>query len=204
MSEDKMLGDFERWAQSPNGNYLDAESAWKACAESYEKKLADLEFMRFKFEAEATTAKQKLAEKDAELVAEKIRIARGEYGQICGFCGWETKPEGASWEELEAHILTCSEHPAAALQKKLSEANARNAMLVEALSGVLPYVVTQEVACHGMKCREPVCQSCSSDSDIAAQKACDAYAKASQTISANSEAVAAWEAERKYSLSTSN
>lgn len=27
-----MLGDFERWAQSPNGNYLDAEGAWKACA----------------------------------------------------------------------------------------------------------------------------------------------------------------------------
>lgn len=40
MSEDKMREEFEKWAQPPNGSYLDAESAWKACAESYEQKLA--------------------------------------------------------------------------------------------------------------------------------------------------------------------
>lgn len=35
--------------------------------------------------------------------------------------------------------------------------------LLIAIKNVLPYVVTQEVACHGLKCREPVCSSCSFD-----------------------------------------
>lgn len=48
-------------------------------------------------------------------------------------------------------------------------------VLEDALRGVLPWVVTQEVACNGLKCREDVCMSCNSDSAEAAEKACDAY-----------------------------
>jgi len=53
-----------------------------------------------------------------------------------------------------------------------------NAVLREALRGVLPWVVTQEVACSGLKCREAVCMSCSYDSEVNVQRACDAYAAA--------------------------
>jgi len=48
-------------------------------------------------------------------------------------------------------------------------------VLEDALRGVLPWVVTEEVACNGLKCREAVCMSCDSDSKANAQLACDAY-----------------------------
>lgn len=54
--------------------------------------------------------------------------------------------------------------------------------LLDTLKEVLPWVVTQEVACNGLKCREAVCQSCNSDSEESAQKAWDAYAKASAVV----------------------
>lgn len=54
--------------------------------------------------------------------------------------------------------------------------------LVGVLENVMPWVVTQEVACHGMKCREPVCMSCSSDSEEAAEKATYAYEEARSVI----------------------
>lgn len=50
--------------------------------------------------------------------------------------------------------------------------------LEKALRGVLPWVVTQVVACNGLKCREAVCMSCDSDAEDNAQLACDAYAAA--------------------------
>lgn len=56
------------------------------------------------------------------------------------------------------------------------------AELVGALENVMPWVVTQEVACHGLKCREPVCMSCSSDSEEAAEKATYAYEEARAVI----------------------
>jgi hypothetical protein len=51
-----------------------------------------------------------------------------------------------------------------------------------ALKGVLPFVVTQVVACHGLKCREAVCESCSTDADVAAQNACNAYGVANSAL----------------------
>ena len=59
-----------------------------------------------------------------------------------------------------------------------AELRAQVERLREALQGVLPWVVTQEVACNGLKCREDVCMSCNSDSEANAQLACDAYAVA--------------------------
>lgn len=59
-----------------------------------------------------------------------------------------------------------------------------NKMLVEALNGVMPYVVTQEVACHGLKCRESVCSSCSFDWEDAVAKAKKAYSAANEALAA--------------------
>ena len=52
----------------------------------------------------------------------------------------------------------------------------------EAIECVLPWVVTQVVACNGLKCREPVCESCSSDADEAAERACAAYKTAQEAL----------------------
>lgn len=40
-----------------------------------------------------------------------LRVVRGDFGQICSYCGWEARPEGATWDELQAHIKVCPEHP---------------------------------------------------------------------------------------------
>ena len=54
--------------------------------------------------------------------------------------------------------------------------------LRDALRGVLPWVVTQVVACNGLKCREDVCMSCNSDAEDNAQLACNAYAVADAAL----------------------
>lgn len=68
-------------------------------------------------------------------------------------------------------------------QRGIDELAAQVEVMREALQNVLPFVVTQVVACHGLKCREAVCESCSIDADAAAQKACDAYGEARQALS---------------------
>lgn len=69
--------------------------------------------------------------------------------------------------------------PAAPAVEPLTE---RITVLENALRQVLPWVVTQEVACNGLKCREAVCMSCNSDSKDNAQKACGAYAIAHDAL----------------------
>lgn len=59
-----------------------------------------------------------------------------------------------------------------------------NKQLLAALKSVLPWVVTQEIACNGLKCREQVCMSCSFDSEKSAQLASNAYAVAAEAIAA--------------------
>lgn len=60
----------------------------------------------------------------------------------------------------------------------------RDRVLVDAAKGVFPYVVTQVVACHGLKCREAVCESCSEGADEAAQEASNRYHNLQQAINA--------------------
>lgn len=67
--------------------------------------------------------KERLAARDAELAEAKqqvLRVVRGEFGQICSYCGWEGKDGGSSWDELQAHVKVCPSHP-------LREAEARAA-----------------------------------------------------------------------------
>jgi hypothetical protein len=73
------------------------------------------------------------------------------------------------WGEAKMHA-----HAAAVS----AERDARIKLLEDVLRGVLPWVVTQEVACHGLKCREAVCMSCDSDSAANVELACDAYGAA--------------------------
>ena len=44
-----------------------------------------------------------------ELEDQVLRMIRGEFKQICCYCGWESK-EG-QWEELQAHLKECTQHP---------------------------------------------------------------------------------------------
>ena len=54
--------------------------------------------------------------------------------------------------------------------------------LLEALKSVLPHVVTQVVACCGLKCREAVCDSCNPNAEAAAEEACKAYSVADKLV----------------------
>ncbi len=56
----------------------------------------------------------------------------------------------------------------------------------EALEKVMPLAVTQVIACHGMKCREPVCMSCNGedDAEAAAKQACVDYDLANHALAA--------------------
>lgn len=70
------------------------------------------------------------------------------------------------------------------LQARLEAERAQNAKLREALEGVLPYVVTASIGCHGYKCRMPWCFSCYDDEDAeqAAISARSAYQTARATL----------------------
>jgi hypothetical protein len=69
---------------------------------------------------------------EAQLAAanEKVlRVVRGDFTQICSHCGWEAQASGASWDELQAHIKECPEHPIRALNEKIVAQQARIAEL---------------------------------------------------------------------------
>lgn len=66
--------------------------------------------------------------------ADKMRIAREQFTQICSCCGWEAEASGASWDELQAHIKVCPKHPVSRLTKELEAAQAENDELVTALA----------------------------------------------------------------------
>jgi hypothetical protein len=67
-----------------------------------------------------------------------------------------------------------SEYP---VGRELIAARAAMAELIAAMRGVMPFVATQAVGCHGDKCREQWCYSCFGEeaADEAAVRARDAY-----------------------------
>ena len=89
---------------------------------------------------------------------------------------------------LDAEVKTLKgelalwQNPNRSVIREMAALAAENKTLRDALDGVLPWVVTQEVACQGMKCREPVCMSCNSDSEEAAERASTAYQAAREAL----------------------
>ena len=56
------------------------------------------------------------------LQEQNLRILRGEFTQICSYCGFEFPAEGEySWEDLQAHILVCPHHPVGKLTTALEQ-----------------------------------------------------------------------------------
>lgn len=73
-------------------------------------------------EGENAELKERIAEiiaMNEELEAKVLRVVRGNFAQICGYCGWESADGG--WEELQAHIKTCPNHPVTMLTQQLDE-----------------------------------------------------------------------------------
>lgn len=80
------------------------------------------------YETMVTALKEQLAaEVEARRVAEDkaLRVVRGDFGQICSYCGWESAQDGASWEELQAHIHVCEKHPVSAFKQRAEQAEAK-------------------------------------------------------------------------------
>lgn len=82
--------------------------------------------------------------------------------------------------------IKCEERRFSELHEAYAKLDALNAQLVEALKGVLPYVATEAIGCHGYKCRESWCWSCNSeeDAEAAAIKGKLAAVKASAALAA--------------------
>jgi flagellar basal body-associated protein FliL len=94
--------------------------------------------------------------------------------------------------ELESEVAELKESELEALRnsrfycQKALELKASNNHLREVLENVLSWVVYQPVACHGMKCRESVCESCFGEeaAEIASKQAGEAVTIARKTLSA--------------------
>jgi len=54
-----------------------------------------------------------------ELENQILRMIRGEFKQICCYCGWESQ-EG-EWGELETHIKECPFHPLGKAEARVKE-----------------------------------------------------------------------------------
>lgn len=67
--------------------------------------------------AEATAERER--ERAEREEAKALHVVRGEFGQICSYCGWETPPGGGAWEDLQAHIKTCPKHPLRAAEARI-------------------------------------------------------------------------------------
>lgn len=79
-----------------------------------------------------------IATLEAQLAAANdkvLRVVRGEFGQICSYCGWESVREGAQWDELQAHIKTCPQHPMREVERQLAAVTAERDAVTECLNG---------------------------------------------------------------------
>ena len=76
-----------------------------------------------------TTHNADIAAKDKEneiaLANERARIMRGDFNNICAYCGWEADDEHSTWEALQHHVLNCEEHPLFKANKRIAELEAK-------------------------------------------------------------------------------
>lgn len=86
-------------------------------------------------------------------------------------------------EQFESDLAT-AEQDSRQKQARIDRLEAAAPDLLEALREIMPFTATAAIGCHGDKCREPWCYSCNGEEEAeeAAQKGCDAYAKARAVI----------------------
>jgi hypothetical protein len=53
--------------------------------------------------------------------ARVLRVVRGEFTQICSYCGWEGAADGEQWEGLQAHVAICPAHPMRQVEARVRE-----------------------------------------------------------------------------------
>lgn len=110
-----------------------------------------------------------------------FHITCNKFGSLHPICETNSNTGLAfSSSEIEANAALIARAPEMA--EEIEQLKQHRDELLEALQLVLPWVVTQEVACNGLKCREKVCQSCNSESEAAAERACAAYYIATTAI----------------------
>lgn len=57
-----------------------------------------------------------------EVLEDKVlRIVRGDFNQICSYCGWESMGDDPTWEQLQRHIQNCKLHPATKARKAIDK-----------------------------------------------------------------------------------
>lgn len=78
---------------------------------------------------------EELADMVVEEKEKNLRIVRGEFGQICSHCGWESSTAGASWEELQAHIDSCEKHPLYSLRTALADSERKLTKVMNNIGG---------------------------------------------------------------------
>lgn len=67
-----------------------------------------------------------LQDEIAELNSKLLRVVRGEFTQICSYCGWESTVGGnaepeAPWNALQDHIQCCVIHPIYELKAEITQ-----------------------------------------------------------------------------------
>lgn len=65
-----------------------------------------------------------LVHKLAETEDRLMRVLRGQFAQICSYCGLEIPAGESSWETLQAHIRGCAHHPLPKAEARVAELEA--------------------------------------------------------------------------------
>jgi len=63
---------------------------------------------------------EQLSERIKELEEKIKEVVRGNFKQICSYCGWECPPSNG-WEELQEHIKVCEKHPLRQSEARVKE-----------------------------------------------------------------------------------
>ena len=74
-----------------------------------------------------------LSQENESMKAQVIKVVRGQFSQICSYCGWEALASGASWDELQVHIKVCPKHPLTKAIAENANLQQENQILIEEL-----------------------------------------------------------------------
>jgi uncharacterized coiled-coil protein SlyX len=115
-SPGKMTGEFERVYQDNirSINLFDDDNYT-------ERVIVHNNMIKEFFTAHNADIAAKDKENETALANERARIMRGDFNNICAYCGWEADDEHRIWEALQHHVLNCEEHPLFKANKRIAE-----------------------------------------------------------------------------------